>query len=146
VSNQLLQAKYTHFLLVLSKHGFSWSQLQKQLHENSHCFRNVQSLCYGSSGTFWYATGLAQAIFGLGAAYGHIVQMVVFKDFAPENSGIFLYSEIVWCIVILGLMLAYRIIPQHAQDQRAAWGSKGESESTTGIASVKEKALQPQSR
>src|SRR5262249_5635729 len=52
-------------------------------------------LCIWIRGTFWYATGLAQAIFGLGAAYGHIVQMVVFKDFAPENSGFFLYSEIV---------------------------------------------------
>jgi mannitol-specific phosphotransferase system IIBC component len=77
-------------------------------------------LCLWIRGTFWYAVGLAQAIFGLGAAYGHIVQMVVHKDFAPENSGIFLYSEIALSLILLGLLLAYKLFSQRAQAQQAA--------------------------
>src|ERR671938_1116165 len=40
-------------------------------------------LCIWIRGTFWYAAGLAGVLFGLGAAYGHIVQMVVYGDYAP---------------------------------------------------------------
>jgi hypothetical protein len=67
-------------------------------------------------GALWYAAGLAGALFGLGAAYGHIVQMVVYGDCA----GLFLYSEIAVSLLILGLLLAYKVLDQRAQTQPAA--------------------------
>jgi hypothetical protein len=77
-------------------------------------------LCIWIRGTFWYAAGLAGALFGLGAAYGHIVQMVVYGDYAPDNAGLFLYSEIAVALLTLGLLLAYKVLGQRAQTQQAA--------------------------
>ncbi len=77
-------------------------------------------LCIWIRGTFWYAAGLAGALFGLGAAYGHIVQMVVYGDYAPNNAGLFLYSEIAVSLLILGLLLAYKLLDQRTQTQPTA--------------------------
>ena len=77
-------------------------------------------LCIWIRGTFWYAAGLAGVLFGLGAAYGHIVQMVVYGDYAPYNAGLFLYSEIAVSLLILGLLLAYKLLDQRAQTQPTA--------------------------
>jgi hypothetical protein len=74
-------------------------------------------LCIWIRGTFWYAAGLGQAIFGLSIAYVHIVQLVVHGDNAPNNSGLFLYSEIVLSLVLLGLLLAYKVLDQHQRAQ-----------------------------
>ena len=77
-------------------------------------------LCIWIRGTFWYAAGLAGVLFGLGAAYGHIIQMVVYGDYAPYNAGLFLYSEIAVSLLILGLLLAYKLLDQRAQTQPTA--------------------------
>jgi hypothetical protein len=51
---------------------------------------------------------------------GHIVQMVVYGDYAPYNAGLFLYSEIAVSLLTLGLLLAYKVLGQRAQTQQAA--------------------------
>ena len=42
-------------------------------------------LCIWIGGRFWLATGLGWALFMLGAAYGHIHQMVKDENYAPYN-------------------------------------------------------------
>jgi hypothetical protein len=46
--------------------------------------------------------------------------MVVYGDYAPDNSGLFLYSEIAVALLTLGLLLAYKVLGQRAQTQQAA--------------------------
>jgi hypothetical protein len=45
---------------------------------------------------------------GIRDAVRHIRQMVVEKDYAPNNSGIFLYAEIVTPLVMLALAFYHR--------------------------------------
>jgi hypothetical protein len=65
-------------------------------------------LCLRVNGTFWYATGLGQAIFGLSFAYVYIVQLLQHGDNAPNSRGLFLYSEFGLSLVLLGLLLAHK--------------------------------------
>jgi hypothetical protein len=77
-------------------------------------------LCIWIRGTFWYAVGLGQAIFSLSIAYVHIVQLVVNGDNAPNNSGLFLYSEFGLSLVLLGLLLAYKVFGQRVRIPQVA--------------------------
>jgi hypothetical protein len=62
-------------------------------------------LCVWFRGGFWLATAIANAVWLLGDAIGHIRQMMINNDHAANNSGIFLYCEIVFPIVIVILAL-----------------------------------------
>jgi len=56
---------------------------------------------------FWMATTIFSGVFSLGAAYGHIVQMLG-GNHAPYNSGVFLYlGDIVIPIIYLVLTGIY---------------------------------------
>ena len=65
-------------------------------------------LCLRFQGEFWLATAIANAVWLLGNAVGHIRQMVLYNNHAANNSGIFLYSEIITPLVILVLALYNR--------------------------------------
>jgi hypothetical protein len=71
-------------------------------------------LCLWFRGNFWLATAIANAVWLLGDAMGHIRQMLVFHDYAPNNSGTFLFAEIVTPLLILLLTLYHRRV---ARDQ-----------------------------
>jgi len=60
-------------------------------------------LCIWIGGTFWLATGLGWALFLLGAAYGHVHQMMKTGDFEPYNFlAIFSDGFIgIWLLVLL---------------------------------------------
>lgn len=62
-------------------------------------------LCLWFRGNFWLATAIANAVWLLGDALGHIRQMMLFNNHATNNSGIFLVAEIVTPLVILYLAL-----------------------------------------
>jgi hypothetical protein len=62
-------------------------------------------LCLWLRGNFWVATAIANAVWLLGDAVGHIRQMVLNHDHAANNSGIFLITEITMPFVILFLAL-----------------------------------------
>jgi hypothetical protein len=65
--------------------------------------------CVWLRGNFWLATAIANAVWLLGDAVGHIRQMVLYNNHATNNSGIFLGTEMAMPIVILFLALyAYR--------------------------------------
>ena len=65
-------------------------------------------LCMKFRGDFWLATAIANAVWLLGDAVGHIRQMTLYNNHASNNSGIFLATEIMMPIVILSLALYHR--------------------------------------
>jgi len=62
-------------------------------------------LCLKFRGNFWLATAIANAVWLLGDAVGHIGDLLIHNNHASNNSGIFLVAEIVMPIVILALTL-----------------------------------------
>src|SRR5271156_3687773 len=65
-------------------------------------------LCLWLRGNFWLATAIANAVWLLGDAVGHIRQMTLNNNHAANNSGIFLIAEIIMPLVILALTLYHR--------------------------------------
>ena len=65
-------------------------------------------LCLWFRGNFWLATAVANAVWLLGDAVGHIREEALHGNHAANNSGIFLYAEILTPLVILGLAVYNR--------------------------------------
>ncbi len=65
-------------------------------------------LCYWIRDNFWTATVISSSIFLLGAAYGHIVNMIQFSNYAPGNAGSVLYMDIFGPFILIILFVAYR--------------------------------------
>jgi hypothetical protein len=72
----------------------------------------VANLAFGVLGVLapWRSRGFQAAavigvsIFGLGAAYGHVHQMVVAHNFAPNNAGVILWADAMGPVVMLALL------------------------------------------
>jgi hypothetical protein len=62
-------------------------------------------LCIWFRGNFWLATAIANAVWLLGDAVGHLHQITANNNHAANNSGIFLIAEILTPLVILFLAL-----------------------------------------
>ena len=62
-------------------------------------------LCLWFRGNFWLATAIANAVWLLGDAVGHIRQMVLNNNHSANNSGVFLVVEIIMPLVIFFLAL-----------------------------------------
>lgn len=60
-------------------------------------------LCLKFRGNFWLATAIANAVWLLGDAGGHVRQMTLNDNHAANNSGIFLVTEFIMPLVILAL-------------------------------------------
>jgi uncharacterized membrane protein len=65
-------------------------------------------LCLVFRGEFWLATAIANAVWLLGDAVGHVRQVVRNRDYAANNSGLFLVMEFIMPVVILALVLYRR--------------------------------------
>jgi hypothetical protein len=65
-------------------------------------------LCLKFRGNFWLAAAIANAVWLLGDAVGHVRQMTLNNDHAANNSGIFLVAEFIMPLVILSLTLYHR--------------------------------------
>jgi hypothetical protein len=65
-------------------------------------------LCTWYRRNFWLATGLGSSIFLLGAACGHIREIIVHHNYSPYNAGAVLYvGDILVPILILVLLAIY---------------------------------------
>ena len=62
-------------------------------------------LCIWLRGNFWLATAIANAVWLLGDAIGHVRQIALANNHARNNSGIFLVAEILTPLVIFFLAL-----------------------------------------
>ena len=65
-------------------------------------------LCLKFRGDFWLATAIANAVWLLGDAIGHVRQIMVYNNHAANNSGIFLIVEFIMPLVILSLAFYHR--------------------------------------
>jgi len=66
-------------------------------------------LCFWLRGDFWSATVIAFAVFGLGAAYGHIRDMRLRRNYAPGNAGPVLYiNDVFLPLLLVVLLIVYR--------------------------------------
>ncbi len=75
-------------------------------------------LCIWLRENFWLATAIANAVWLLGDAVGHVRQMIGSNNHAQNNSGIFLVLEFLMPPIILALTLYSR--RKGASPQRAA--------------------------
>jgi hypothetical protein len=84
-----------------------WSQSPFQLEVGFAClgFGIVGILSFWAGLGFRAATMIAPSMFLLGAAGGHIYQMIVANNFAPGNAGIIFWSDIF--TPLIGLTLLY---------------------------------------
>src|SRR5277367_4838470 len=69
-------------------------------------------LCLWLRGNFWLATAIANAVWLLGDAIGHIRQMLLYSNHARNNSGPFLVAEFIVPILILLLALYVHMKPR----------------------------------
>ena len=65
-------------------------------------------LCFWIRGNFWTATIIGFSVFYLGAAYGHIMDIIKHGNYAPGNAGAPLYLDIILPIVLIILLVAYK--------------------------------------
>jgi hypothetical protein len=65
-------------------------------------------LCLWFRGNFWLATAIANAVWLLGDAIGHVRQVVENNNHAKDNSGLFLYLEFLMPVAIVALTLYHR--------------------------------------
>ncbi|MFC1617736.1 DUF6790 family protein [Patescibacteria group bacterium] len=92
--------------------GIGWavgSPFQKELAWASLGIGLSAWLCIWFSGDYWIAPVVAASVFLLGAAYGHIKEIVVNKNVSPGNAGAVLYMDIILPVaafVLLYLHLA----------------------------------------
>ncbi len=71
-------------------------------------------LCFWMRGNFWTATVISCSIFLLGAAYGHIINMMQYVNYAPGNTGAVLYMDIIGPAVLILLLLTYKVMEKEA--------------------------------
>ncbi|MCK9151278.1 DUF6790 family protein [Methanobacterium alcaliphilum] len=64
---------------------------------------------------FWTATIIGYTVFFWGAAYGHIMDMINFQNYAPGNVGAPLYMDIIMPIILIILLVAYKLSENKAE-------------------------------
>jgi hypothetical protein len=71
-------------------------------------------------GNFWLATAIANAVWLLGDAVGHLREIILHNNHAKNNSGIFLIAEFITPCVILLIALYH-----NASSDRKSYGLPG---------------------
>lgn len=63
--------------------------------------------CIWLRGKYWVATVIAATIFLWGAAYGHIMDIIVHSNYASGNAGGALYNDLLVPLIAIALLIAY---------------------------------------
>jgi uncharacterized protein DUF6790 len=63
--------------------------------------------CIWLRSNYWIATVIATTIFLWGAAYGHIMDIIVHGNYAPGNAGGVLYDDILVPLIMVILLAVY---------------------------------------
>jgi len=63
--------------------------------------------CIWLRGNYWIATVIVATIFLWGAAYGHVMDIVMHGNYAPGNAGGALYNDILVPLTTIVLLAAY---------------------------------------
>jgi len=67
-------------------------------------------MCLWFEANVWFVTIVATTIFGWGAAYGHIKDIMLNHNYAPGNAGVPLYVDIIAPVVLIALFVAYKAV------------------------------------
>ncbi len=67
----------------------------------------VGILCIWFRGWFWLAPVVAGSVFGLGAAYVHIIDIIQRENLAAGNAGAVLFYDIAIPVIACGLLVAH---------------------------------------
>ncbi|HVY74300.1 MAG TPA: DUF6790 family protein [Puia sp.] len=86
--------------------GWEDSPFQIEVGTASFGFGVVGLLAYRKNFGLRLAAVIGPSIFLLGAALGHVYQMVANHNFSPGNAGIIFYTD--WLIPVIGFVLLYR--------------------------------------
>jgi hypothetical protein len=71
-------------------------------------------LCFWIRGNFWTASIIGFSIFTLGAAYGHMINILSTGNNAPGNVGAVLILDILIPISLIALLVAYKVLEKKA--------------------------------
>ncbi len=75
--------------------------------------------CIWLRGNFWIATVMAGAVFGFGAAFGHIRDIMINNNYAPGNAGAILYLDIGGPILLIVLLTIFKILEKRELQNRS---------------------------
>ena len=66
--------------------------------------------CVWLRGNFWIATVMAGTVFGFGAAFVHIREIMLNANYAPGNAGFVLYMDILGPLTLIILLTVFKIL------------------------------------
>ena len=90
------------------------SPFQFEIAVSNLAFGILGILCIWIRGNFWIATGLGSSVFALGAAYGHLRDIVVNQNLSIYNAGPILWvGDILMPVLILSLLVLLKISTEH---------------------------------
>ncbi|EKQ53919.1 MAG: hypothetical protein B655_1085 [Methanobacterium sp. Maddingley MBC34] len=90
------------------------SPFQQEVAFANLAFGVLGILCIWIRGNFWTATVIGVSIFLLGDAMGHISNLFVTGNYASGNAGAVLVLDILVPLLLIGLLVAYRIMEERA--------------------------------
>ena len=94
--------------------GWAPSPFQYEVGIANLAIGSLGILCWWFEGTFWFATIVATTVWLWGDATGHLRQIVVAHNYAPNNAGAALYSDLLVPAVLIVLAFAARVSVRHA--------------------------------
>ncbi|WP_455355865.1 DUF6790 family protein [Streptomyces sp. SYSU K217416] len=71
------------------------------------CFGVPGVMAGGQERGFWLAVIIASSVFLLGAAVGHVRELIASRNISPGNAGFILYSDIAIPVTAIALYLSY---------------------------------------
>ena len=81
-------------------------------------------MCIWLDDQFWLATIISTTVFGWGAAYGHIRDIMINHNYAPGNAGAPLYMDLIAPAVFILLFIAYKVAKKRKAVPAKAKGKK----------------------
>jgi 4-amino-4-deoxy-L-arabinose transferase-like glycosyltransferase len=80
-------------------------------------------LCYWKRQNFWVATVIAFAVWWPGAAAVHIRDMLVSGNYAPNNTGVTVYMDILVPVILVALLIYYERATRREDERARARGA-----------------------
>ena len=94
--------------------GWAPSPFQYEVAIANLAIGSLGILCWWFEGTFWFATIVATTVWLWGDAAGHLRQIVVAHNYAPNNAGGALYSDLILPAALIVFALTARITVRRA--------------------------------
>ena len=66
-------------------------------------------MCIWKRDSFWLATIIMMSVFNFGAGIGHVIQIIQFQNYAPNNAGLILYFDLINPLVLIGLYATHAV-------------------------------------